>query len=247
MLVHGSSADHSRWETVFPLLEPHATVYAVDRRGRGASGDAAVYSLEAEAADIAAVVDTVAAATGGPVDLLGHSYGAQCALEAALLTGGIRRLALYEPAILPDTPDEFVDHLETLQAQGRNEDVVIALLRFVGMPEAALEHSMSLPSWAGRVAAAHTVIREFRAEKAYRWQPERFAALRVPTLLLAGSDSPADLLRPIAALSAALPAARVVTMAGQGHVAMTTAPELFADAVLDFLRASTSVNGYLAP
>ena len=81
VLVHGATADHSRWETVLPLLEPRATVYAVDRRGRGASGDAAGYAIEDEAADIAAVVDAVADSPGGPVDLLGHSYGAICALE----------------------------------------------------------------------------------------------------------------------------------------------------------------------
>jgi hypothetical protein len=33
ILVHGTTADHSRWETVLPLLEPHVTVYAMDRRG----------------------------------------------------------------------------------------------------------------------------------------------------------------------------------------------------------------------
>ena len=65
VLVHGATADHSRWETVLPLLEPHATVYAVDRRGRGASGDATGYVIEDEAADIAAVVDAVADSTGG--------------------------------------------------------------------------------------------------------------------------------------------------------------------------------------
>src|SRR5680860_470184 len=36
VLVHGTTADHSRWRTVLPLLQPHATVHAVDRRGRGA-------------------------------------------------------------------------------------------------------------------------------------------------------------------------------------------------------------------
>lgn len=38
---------------------------------------------------------------------------------------------------------------------------------------------------------------------------------------------------------AALPGARVVTLAGQGHVAMLTAPELFTAEVFAFLRRST--------
>lgn len=238
VLVHGASADHSRWELVLPLLEPHVTVYAVDRRGRGGSGDGLDYSLDAEAADVAAVVDRIAESTGGPVDLLGHSYGAQCALEAALLTDGLRRLLLYEPG--SEVPQEFVDELAGLLEQGRREDIVTTLLRFVGMPEDALQRSMSLPSWPGRVAAAHTVVREIRAVNSYRFDPVRFASLRVPTLLLAGSESPAEEVAPNAALAAALPDARTVTMSGHGHVAMTTGPDLFAAAVLDFLGADKS-------
>ncbi|HVL83778.1 MAG TPA: hypothetical protein VM367_05705 [Pseudonocardia sp.] len=57
------------------------------------------------------------------------------------------------------------------------------------MPEDQLQLAMSLPSWAGRVAAAHTVVRELRAHDAYRLDLARFAALRVPTLLLAGSEA----------------------------------------------------------
>ena len=46
VLVHGTTADHTRWQLLLPLLEPHVTVYAMDRRGRGASGDAPDYALE---------------------------------------------------------------------------------------------------------------------------------------------------------------------------------------------------------
>ena len=72
VLVHGTTADHTRWAPVLPMLERIFTVYAVDRRGRGQSGDAADYSIEREYEDIAAVVSSIP----GPVNLLGHSYGA---------------------------------------------------------------------------------------------------------------------------------------------------------------------------
>jgi pimeloyl-ACP methyl ester carboxylesterase len=236
ILVHGSLADHTRWQTVLPLLEPHVTVYAMDRRGRGASGDAAGYALQDEAADVSAVVEAVADATGGPVNVFGHSYGAHCALEATLLTACMRWLVLYEPAIMPVTPPGFTDRLAGLLAQGRREEVVTAIFALVGVTAEQMKLVMSEPSWPGRVAAAHTVVRECRAEEEYGFDPKRFAALSVPTLLLAGSDSPPDLAASTAALAAALPGARVATMAGQGHVAMTTAPDLFATEVLGFLR-----------
>src|SRR3712207_301123 len=79
VLVHGATSDRRRWAPILPALEKRFTVYAVDRRGRGASGDAQTYAIEREFEDIAAVVDAI----GGPVDLIGHSYGALCVLEAA--------------------------------------------------------------------------------------------------------------------------------------------------------------------
>jgi pimeloyl-ACP methyl ester carboxylesterase len=237
VLVHGTTADHSRWRTVLPLLEPHATVYAVDRRGRGASGDGADYRIGYEFADIAAVVDAI----GGPVDLIGHSYGAILSLEATRLTAGVRRLVLYEPPIVPPPPSGAEHRLAKLLEQDKRAQVVETFFREVARaPEEQVALLKSLPSWPARVAAAHTIVRELRIDDGYRFDPQRFADLSVPTLLLAGGDSPPFLQESTAALAEALPGARVVTLAGQQHIAMDTAPDRFADEVLAFLRGGTS-------
>jgi pimeloyl-ACP methyl ester carboxylesterase len=239
VLVHGTTADHSRWETVLPLLEPHVTVYAMDRRGRGHSGDAADYRIEDEGADVAAVVEAVADATGGPVDVLGHSYGGLCVLEAMTQTGCIRRAVLYEAGAGVPTERGLAAELAALLADGRREEVVVRLLTSAAaVPPDQLARMRALPSWPNRVAAAHTVVREVRAHDDYRLRPERFTALAVPTLLLLGSDSPPPEAESTASVAAALPGARVVTLEGQGHVAMLTAPEIFTAEVLDFLRAA---------
>jgi pimeloyl-ACP methyl ester carboxylesterase len=239
VLVHGASADHTRWQSVLPLLEPHVTVYAMDRRGRGASGDQPTYTLAGEAADVAAVAADVAVATGRPVDLFGHSYGATCALEAALRTEHVRRLVIYEPALAIST-DEFVDELARLLAQGRREDVLTTLLQAAGLGPDQIEAARSLPSWPARVAAAHTIVRECRAERIYRFDPQRFAAIRVPTLLLVGSDSAPEIVDESNRLAAAIPAARIGTLAGQTHVAMLSAPDLFTKEILAFLGANST-------
>src|SRR5215212_10319251 len=88
VLVHGTTADHSRWAPVLPELEKHFSVCAIDRRGRGGSGDSDAYALEREFEDVAAVVDSF----GEPAFLLGHSYGALCALEASVLARNVRKL-----------------------------------------------------------------------------------------------------------------------------------------------------------
>ena len=53
VLIHGAAADHNRWAPVLPALEERFTVFAVDRRGRGRSGDAPDYALEREYEDAA--------------------------------------------------------------------------------------------------------------------------------------------------------------------------------------------------
>ena len=101
VLVHGSTADHTRWTSILPGLERRFTVLAMDRRGRGASGDAQKYSLEREYDDVAAVIR----AAGREVDLFGHSFGALCAMEAALNVDNLRRIVLYEPSFpVGETP-----------------------------------------------------------------------------------------------------------------------------------------------
>ncbi|HXB55379.1 MAG TPA: alpha/beta fold hydrolase [Vicinamibacteria bacterium] len=94
VLVHGTTADHQRWAPILPALEKRFTVYVVDGRGRGGSGDAPNYALERESEDIAAVVDAI----GEAVFLLGHSHGAICSLEATLRTSNVSKLILYEPS-----------------------------------------------------------------------------------------------------------------------------------------------------
>src|SRR5438876_7125721 len=78
VLVHGTTVNHTDWAPVLPALRERFTVYAMDRRGCGASEDAPDYALEREFEDIAAVVDSA----GEQVRLLGHSFGALCSLEA---------------------------------------------------------------------------------------------------------------------------------------------------------------------
>ena len=90
LFVHGGVGDRSRWTPMFPLLASKFTACAMDRRGRGASGDSPEYSLSKEAEDVAAVVNS----RSGPVFVLGHSYGGVVALEAAMLTDRITGLML---------------------------------------------------------------------------------------------------------------------------------------------------------
>jgi len=237
ILVHGTTADHTRWRQILPLLEPHATLHAVDRRGRGDSGDGPDYSIDREFEDIAAVVHAVAGATGGPVDVLGHSYGATCALGGARLAGdALRRLVLYEPALSVKTPANLMDRLEESSAAGRSAEVLDTFFReVVEMPPAELELLRALPAWQARLAAAHTIPRELYAEGDLHPEPDWLTSVTAPTLLLLGGDSPPWAAETTDVIRGALSDARVEVLPGQQHVAIDTAPALFAEFVVTFL------------
>jgi pimeloyl-ACP methyl ester carboxylesterase len=237
LLVHGVTADHTTtWRLVLPELERRFTVLAMDRRGRGGSGDSPAHALAREAEDVAAVVDSV----GQPVNVLGHSYGGLCALEAALLTPHVKRLILYEGVYLRGSdnyPPGLIDRLEGLRAAGDVEGMLVAMLReLVEMPPEEIELLRAQKeAWAVRLSNAPTIPRELRADAGYWFAPERFRSLRTPTLFLVGGDSPGREQRNAEAVAAALPDARVVALPGQQHLAMYTAPDVFVSEVVRFL------------
>ena len=236
VLVHGAAADHSRWAPALPALENRFTVLAVDRRGRGQSGDADEYAIEREYEDLAAVVES----TGDGVNVLGHSYGGICALESALLTDRIRKLVLYEPPMgFLASPPEVVHRLEALLEEGKRDELVAFFMREVaGLPPDQVELLRSLPAWEARLAVAHTIPREERASREYDFDPNRFREVDVPALFLGGGDSPPAFEAAGEALRDALPDCRVVVMPGQRHAAMDTGTELFTAEVLSFLEAA---------
>jgi pimeloyl-ACP methyl ester carboxylesterase len=236
LLVHGTTADHRRWAPISAQFERHFSVYAMDRRGRGGSGDAPDYDVAREAEDVAAVVEAI----GGPVFLLGHSYGALCSLEAALLTDKVSRLVLYEPPIpigRPIYPPGVPERMQSLIDGGELEAALEVFMReVVRMPQHELEAYRRLPMWEGRVQLAPTVPRELMIDRTYQFDGGRFSSLWVPTMLLLGGDSPPLFRQATEVVDSALPDSRVTVLPGQQHIAMDMDPELFVEEVLRFLQ-----------
>lgn len=229
ILVHGTSGSDFSWVRVRPLMEARLTVYTMQRRGRGRSGDAPAYSLTREAEDVAAVVDSI----GEPVTLVGHSFGGNCCLEASLLTTRVRRMVLYEPAVALPVDEELFGRIDALVASGNREAAVETFLSEVaGLSADEITMVRSSSTWKDRVEAAHTLGREERAGAAQTITPERFAAMAVPTHLLAGSESASEYRRSIDRLAAMLRDCTIHVLEGQGHAANMTAPGLLASEII---------------
>ncbi len=225
VLAVGAFCDRRSTAPLTRLLVTDFTVYEYDRRGRGDSGDARPYAVEREIEDLWAVID----AAGGRAMVYGHSSGAALAVEAAAREAPISKLAVYEPPY-GTTPDDdttnrnlFVQ-LSGAVDDGRLEEAAELHLLGSGMSVEVVEMIKVSPGWPAMVALAHTLPYD-RAVIGGGVRPDLFARIRVPTLVLAGGDSPDYLQRGAAATASAIPNARSSIVDGQGH---NVAPEVIA-------------------
>ena len=242
VLVHGAAADHTTFRVLGPLLATRFMIHAIDRRGRGASGDTPPYAIEREFEDLATVARALAQEAGDAVAVFGHSYGGRCALGAALLTPDIGRVISYEGA--PTPPGErygdaaLPRELAALAAAGQDETLLETFMtRVVGMSAEDLGRYRADPVWPRRVAAASTIAREVAAESGDEAGLDRLGAVEQPVLQVLGGDSRREFSVATAALDDRLSDGTIVVIPGARHAAHHTHPDAVVDAVTAFLAA----------
>ena len=240
VLVHGTTADHTTFRVVGPRLAASRTVVAMDRRGRGASGDTPPYAIEREFEDVAAVADALAADAGHPIDVVGHSYGGRAALGAALLTASVGRVVCYEGAPTPPGasyhPPGIEERLRAHLAVGDNDAALAAFMgEVVGMAPADLAAYRADPVWPVRAAAAGTILRELEAEQDPAASLDRLGAVRQPVLQVLGGASLPVFRAATEALDRRLADGRIVVIDGARHAAHHTHPDAFVAALEAFL------------
>ena len=169
--------------------------------------------------------------------VLGHSFGAVCALEAAFRSTKITRLILYEPPLQDLDHTAVADRMERLIRASRREEALQLFMReVVRMSEDEIVRMRTQPGWPDRVAGIDFQIREMRALSKYRFEPARARSLPIPTLLLKGGRSASpQLAQAIQTLEDALPNRTLIVFEGQEHNAMDLVPRAFADSVAGFL------------
>ena len=234
LFVHGGVGDRTRWTPMFPLLASQFATCAMDRRGRGSSGDSPEYSLLREAEDVAAIVNS----RPGPVFVFGHSYGGVAALEATFLTDRISRLMLYEPP-LHDPIGNSLTVAAKVEAMIKKGELEQALITFqtevVKQPPEELVRMKSRPTWASLVASIAVHPRQMRALAAYRFDASRMRSVTMPTLLLVGENTASPYAKQsIGALRESLPNPTLVVLERQGHNAMDGGRDALANAIIRF-------------
>lgn len=100
LAIHGLTGHGKRWESLFTRHLPDVPAIAPDLLGHGRSSWDAPWTIEANVAALAALVDAEA---DGPVVVVGHSFGGAIALNlAAQRPDLIKGLVLLDPAVALD-------------------------------------------------------------------------------------------------------------------------------------------------
>jgi pimeloyl-ACP methyl ester carboxylesterase len=238
LLVHGGMCRLERWAPLWPLLTDRYTVTAMDRRGRGSSGDADSYRIEDEYDDVCAVAEHLRRRWDRPVDVFGHSYGAVCALGAAAHGAPLRRIALYEPPGPQTVPAQWLERLHALVAAGElGRAVGSFLIEIIGLPRDQVMAMRDTPmAYDPLPIMANTMPREGDALSTVDLAKLAVAVTR-PVLLLLGETSPAWAPAITRLLHEELPESAIAVLDGQGHEAVDLAPSMVAEVLGTFFAS----------
>lgn len=210
------------------------TVFNVDRRGRGDSGDTQPYAVQREVEDIVAVVG----AAGGSAAVFGHSSGANLALHAGAAGLAISALVLYEPPFVVDgsrplLAGDMPQRLRALVESGRRGDAVeLYQIEGIGIPADVVAAMRTAPFRPALEALAHTLVYDALVVGDLSISAAEMAAVTMPVLVIAGENSPPMLRSAAPAVAAAVANGRSVELAGQTH---DVVPDVTAPVVAEFL------------
>lgn len=235
--VHGSPSSAVMWEAAAASLARHGRCITYDRRGYLRSRQAepaASVDLDDHVDDalaLLAVLDAV------PAIVIGRSTGGLIALALALRSPTVvRALVLLEPAVFT-LDDETQAWAEGLRARALDAESHGPR----GVAESIIRDALGDETWESFPADLRTMFEGtddgVRAElhghgldlsaRPRAFDPAELAAMSVPTLVVAATDSPEPLRRSATDLAALLPTAELVHLPG-GHLIDPAAPRVLA-------------------
>jgi pimeloyl-ACP methyl ester carboxylesterase len=221
-------ADAESWLPVVEHIDLPNPVVVVNRRGRAPSGPlGAGYSVRTEIDDLHRLLDEI----GAGAHLFGWSYGGLVAADAATERDDLRSLTLYEPVAAPFA----AEHLPALRAATPDGAVEIVNRDVSGFSAEYVEELRRGPAWPVLARLAEPLAEELTALNAHTPAFDRYPGLTMRVTLLVGeqSEGRAPYGEPYAKFVAALPQARQIRLAGQGHLAHVQAPDLLGKQITD--------------
>jgi pimeloyl-ACP methyl ester carboxylesterase len=252
--LHCSGAGASQWTYLAEALGGGYQLLAPEHFGTESAGPWTgqhPFTLADEAARTIALIDKCE----GEIHLVGHSYGGGVALRVALARSErIASMALYEPSafhLLQHMSGDGIEAFAEITSIARRTCEGIVTGDYRGAASAFVNYWNGPGAWDALRPAAqealirwspkapldfHALIEEPTAASAYR-------TLDFPVLILRGELAPLPTRVIAERLSHLLPASRLLTVAGAGHMGpLTHAPEVSALIVQHIASAEIEVD-----
>ncbi|MFK7999929.1 MAG: alpha/beta fold hydrolase [Polyangiales bacterium] len=246
VFVHSSGMSGGQWRRHSLLFRDagyHVLVPDLIGCGRSEAwgDDSGRFEAEADMEVIASL-----AKEHGPVILIGHSYGGALALKTArALRGQITAVAVYDPVLWgPHREihgDGFVQKMKERglldPALRGSEEWMSTFVEYWG-GEGAWERMAPLAREQMMRSAAQTCDQALALSRDEEGA-ETYAAICAPALVLSGSETPPEMRDSAVRVAEAIPRGEHKVLPG-GHMVPLTHTELFCEAVLSWVRASSS-------
>lgn len=243
VFVHGAGLDHTVWAWQSRWLAFRGwNVLALDLPGHGRSAGPPLTDIRAMAEWLIAVISAAGAAAA---TVIGHSMGSLVALDAAaLVPSRIDGLVLIgSAATMPVNAD-------LLAAAQANQQGAIDMVNLWGYGYSAGMGGSPAPGvWmigtGERIlqrAGPGVLYADLAACNGYRDGLAAAGRVSAPTLLVSGERDQMTPLKSARQLAAAIPAARLLILAGAGHMLLAERPDELLDALAEHLGAVPAVH-----
>lgn len=233
--IHGMCGDANVWDGQVALLGETRICVTYDRRGhtRSALGDVAGRTVEMHADDAAALLKELRL---GPCQLVASSGGARIGVDllrrySELFTTAV----LSEPPIFGLDPEQggrqiMADLRPPLEAAFHNNDPRAAVDAFFEYMCPGLWRRLD-DEGKERYRANHAELLPDLQMPPYAITVQDLGSMKTPCVVVSGSESHPVLRRVARVIAESMPNARLVELAGVGHVTYAEAPEEFAGLV----------------
>ena len=247
VFLHSGGGMASDWSRVFRAMGPGFHCLAIDLYGYGKTQALSDSRSPVKIDDHAHLILELARLKGGPVHVVGHSFGGAVALRGAILwPREFATLTLIEPQALPlleETRDPLFDRVVAFREQFDsvvlNDGDASAMRLFV-------DHYSGEGFFDGLPGSASQILTELAGVVAGSWSalmqnPIPVASLEhldVPTVVVQGSETLPPERRMCEILLCELPFVQAAVVEGAGHMSPMTHPRQVAAAITRHLHAA---------
>ena len=243
VFVPGSCSTGSAWRPVISALNGRFRCVTTSLLGYGGTTERRT-ARNPSIAHEAELIEAVIQQAGGPVHLVGHSFGGLASLAVALRARvPLESLTIMEaPAVSILREIGEYRHYRTFREmsdayfaafRGGDREAISSMIDFYG-------GSGTFAAWPSRVRAyavetTHVNILDWASAYAFELSPSMLAGVDIPVMVVRGEESQPAVKRANELLSIYIKDASLVTTKGAAHFMILTHPEDAARAVADHI------------